>query len=481
VPDPEAATPASRSLRELLQGLPAEPNEAELLPRLQAAVQAGALPVVAIDDDPTGVQTVYDTPVLLEWTDSELSSALHSGAAGRVVFLLTNSRSLPGAEAELVNRDIGRQLASAQTHAERLAIVSRSDSTLRGHYPGEVLALEAGLGEAFDGHLLVPAFFEGGRYTIDDTHWVATPDAHSHQVIAASETPFARDTTFGFSTAYLPAWVEEKSHGRFRAAQVESVSLATIRHGPAAISERLMEVQGGVPVVINAAGYGDLTSFVIGLLDAEARGKRFLYRTAASFVRVRAGLSARQLLTRGQAGLAPASSAGLVVVGSHVPASTAQLDTLLRAPDLPTAAIELSVDSILNRSFEPEAAAQRADAALRSGQLAVLYTSREPVTALGDANLAIGQQTMDALVATVRQVSVRPAFVVAKGGITSHEVARRGLGARRATALGQLLPGVPLWRLEQNPDLRFPGAPFVVFPGNVGGEGSLLEAVQILR
>jgi uncharacterized protein YgbK (DUF1537 family) len=242
-------------------------------------------------------------------------------------------------------------------------------------------------------------------------------------------------------------------------------------------------------VVVNAAGYGDLTAFVIGLLDAEARGKRFLYRTAASFVRVRAGLPARPLLTfeqisaatMGRRGSPTAASSGLVVVGSHVTASTAQLEALLRSSDVASAAIEVSVRSIIDRSFDPAAAAQRVNAALGAGQLAVVYTSRQPVTTEGDANLVIGQQTMDGLVAIVRQISVRPAFVVAKGGITSHEVARRGLGARRATALGQLLPGVPVWRLEQSPDLRFAGVPYVVFPGNVGSERSLLEAIQTLR
>src|SRR5579859_1841587 len=126
--DRESAARASRTLPELLRGLPAEPSEVELMPRLQAAVHRAVLPVVAIDDDPTGVQTVYDTPVLLEWTDSELSSALHSSASP-VLFLLTNSRSLAVADAQSVNRRIGAQLAQEQTQLGKLAIVSRSDST----------------------------------------------------------------------------------------------------------------------------------------------------------------------------------------------------------------------------------------------------------------------------------------------------------------------------------------------------------------
>ena len=38
--------------------------------------------------------------------------------------------------------------------------------------------------------------------------------------------------------------------------------------------------------------------FVRGLLAAEAAGKRFLYRTAASFVQVRAGIEPRSLAHR---------------------------------------------------------------------------------------------------------------------------------------------------------------------------------------
>jgi uncharacterized protein YgbK (DUF1537 family) len=70
--------------------------------------------------------------------------------------------------------------------------------------------------------------------------------------------------------------------------------------------------------------------------------------------------------------------------------------------------------------------------------------------------------------------------VIAKGGITSHEVAERGLGALRATVLGQLQAGVPVWRLEGGPGLRYTGMPYVVFPGNVGGPTSLLDAARAL-
>jgi uncharacterized protein YgbK (DUF1537 family) len=244
-------------------------------------------------------------------------------------------------------------------------------------------------------------------------------------------------------------------------------------------------VYEGVPVVVNAASYGDLVTFVLGLLDAEALGKRFLYRTAASFVRVRAGLARAPLLTpdaiyHSGAGVPgrERSAHGLVVVGSYVPASTEQLGRLLGGtPPGPLEPIEVDVAAVLNRA--DLRLSQRVDHALRSGSLPVLFTSRELVSAAGEAGLAIGQKVTDALVAAVANLTVQPRFVVAKGGITSHEVARRGLGARRATALGQLLSGVPVWRLDTTDGLGA-GIPYVVFPGNVGAADDLRRVVELL-
>jgi uncharacterized protein YgbK (DUF1537 family) len=473
---------SSRALADLLAGLPPEASEVELLPELQRAVGAGPRPLVAIDDDPTGVQTVHDTSVLLTWGEPELSSAL--AAPEPVFFVLTNSRSMPTAEAERVNFEIGQRLAVAGRAP--CVIASRSDSTLRGHYPSELLALEGGLGQHFDGHLLVPAFFEGGRYTIDDTHWVAMPNATSDHVVPASTTSFARDAVFGYQTAYLPAWVEEKSRGRWKASDVQSVQLDVVRQGPDAVATHLMGVTGDAPVVVNAAGYGDLATFVLGLLQAEAAGKRFLYRTAASFVRVRAGLEQRPLLdthaiyaAAGEQGTP--DRGGLVIVGSYQPSTTRQLQRLLAADDVRPRPFEVDVQTVLGGRFSPERLGARLDAALDSGDLPVLYTSRELVSGTGDENLAIGRQVIEALLAALHSMHVRPRFVVAKGGITSHEVAQRGLGAERARVLGQLQPGVPVWRLESGPSLRFTGMPYVVFPGNVGGPDALLEAARSLQ
>ncbi len=473
-----------RPLADLLASLPPEPDEADLLPAIQCAVAQGARPLVAVDDDPTGVQTVYDTIVLLDWDRADLAHAI--AAPEPLFFVLTNTRSMPEAQASKLNRQLGADLVAA-AEGRRFAVASRSDSTLRGHFPAEVLALCDGLALPVDGILVVPAFFEGGRYTVDDTHWVGVPDATSGQVVPASETPFARDAVFGFGTSHLPAWVEEKSRGRWRARDVLSVPLDVVRQSPDAVARRLATAENGIPVVVNAAGYGDMAAFVLGLLEAERQGKRFMYRTAASFVRVRAGLPAHPLLDAtqlyaGSAAGAPEQSAegGLVVVGSYVPASTQQVQNLFAAEDLSLQPIEVDVRRVLEGSVSPVELAAEVDTGLRGGKTPVLFTSRELVTVTGDENLTLGRRVIDTLIDTLVSMSIRPRFVVAKGGITSHEVARRGLGARRATVLGQLLPGVPVWRLESGPELRFPGIPYLVFPGNVGGSQALLDAVRRL-
>ena len=56
---------------------------------------------------------------------------------------------------------------------------------------------------------------------------------------------------------------------------------------------------------------------------------------------------------------------------------------------------------------------------------------------------------------------------------------REALDANEAFAIGQILPGVPVWRLLEN--ARWTDIPYVVFPGNVGDEDALLKAVRVLN
>jgi uncharacterized protein YgbK (DUF1537 family) len=476
------------TLADLLAHLPPEPTEASLFGDIQRGIAESKRKLVVIDDDPTGTQTVHDVELLTTWNVPLLTDAL--GKRSQLFYLLTNSRSMPERDASGLNYDIAQQLvAASQATQTDFVLASRSDSTLRGHYPAEITALEDGLlaaGSAgFDGHLIVPAFFEGGRYTINNTHYVATSTTPPITLIPAHETPFAQDSVFGYKTAYLPDWIEEKSRGRWKAEQVISIDLETIRRdGPQAVAQQLSRVTGGTPVIINAAGYGDLAVVVLGLLQAEAQGKRFAYRTAASFVRLRGAVANRPLLQAREIVRARSdTSGGIVVVGSYVPGSSKQLENLLSLSNV--IGIELAVERVIGETSEAEAvcreAGQQLEAAIRSGRVGVLYTSRKLIIGTNDTHsLEIGKKVSHALIAALHQVSTLPRFIVAKGGITSHDVAQKGLGAERALVLGQLFPGVPVWRLEGTSQSHFSGVPYIVFPGNVGGPETLRQAIEVL-
>ena len=445
-------------------------------PAIGAALAARREKLVVLDDDPTGTQTVHGIPVLTTWSVSALSAELANDLP--VCFLLTNSRSFPLAEAQVMNAEIGRNLhQAAQQTGRRFAVVSRSDSTLRGHFPGEVEALATALGQEFDAWLLIPFFQEGGRYTIGDTHYVAEGDT----LVPAGETESARDASFGYRASNLRQWVEEKTAGRIPAASVASVSLDDIRRGgPTRVTERLLTLAHGNVCVINAASQRDLEVFTQGLLAAEAQGKRFLYRTAASFVPVRAGIAPRPLLTAGEVATAEAGG-GLVIVGSHVPRTTRQLEDLLQQPGV--AQSEIDVPALLTDTLRTATILRlvnQVESALRSGADVVLFTSRQLVTGTdANASLSISQRVSAGLVAIVQALTVRPRYILAKGGITSSDVATQGLGVQRAMVLGQILPGVPVWQL--GPETRHPGLSYIVFPGNVGGPDALGAVVTALR
>ncbi len=445
-------------------------------PAIRSLLDARNEKLVVLDDDPTGTQTVHGVPVLTEWPVESLRAELANSLP--CMYLLTNSRSLPLAEAQALNTEIGRHLVEAAKQAgRRLVVVSRSDSTLRGHFPGEVEALAEALGADFDGWLLIPFFEEGGRYTIDDIHYVA----EGPWLVPAGETEFARDRAFGYRASNLRSWVEEKTRGRVPAGQVASISLEEVRSGgPEQVANRLSSLASGSVCIANAASTRDLEVVTQGLLQAEGRGKRFLYRTAASFVPVRAGLTPRPLLTEADLHL-PESGGGLIVVGSHVPRTTDQVANLLAQGGVMS--VEVSVDELLSdvhAADEIERVAREADGGLQRGEDVVLFTSRQLVTGADMAtSLSIGRRISENLVAIVCAISTRPRYLLAKGGITSSDLATEALDVKRALVLGQILPGVPVWQL--GPESRQAGLVYVVFPGNVGDSEALTKVVMALR
>jgi uncharacterized protein YgbK (DUF1537 family) len=149
--------------------------------------------------------------------------------------------------------------------------------------------------------------------------------------------------------------------------------------------------------------------------------------------------------------------------------------------------VELDVDALLAErgSGDPVVRGLIADVTRGLDSVDVLlYTSRRRRAGAGAAaSLAIARTVSAALVRAVRgALAARPARVVGKGGITSHDIALHGLGIRRAEVTGQLFPGVVsvLCPIDA-PAAAVVGVTYVVFAGNVGDDSSLAQAVDMLR
>jgi uncharacterized protein YgbK (DUF1537 family) len=452
--------------------------------RIRATHAASGRRIAVLDDDPTGSQTVHDVAVVTVLEPTEFAAGL--SAPGSTCFILTNTRSLPEAQAVQLNTDLGRALLElgAELNAP-IELVSRGDSTLRGHVIAEVHALDAVrrdlTGHGHDGVLLAPAYLEAGRFTAGDVHWARV----GSQLMPVGDTEFARDATFGYTSSNLRDFVTEKSGGAIQPADVHSIGLDDIRlGGPTRVADILTGVTDGAFVVVNATDYADLEVVVLGLLEAEALGRSFLYRTGPSFVRALAGLEPKDPLTPAE--IWPTGSPaghGLIVVGSHVGLTSRQVHVARSRGGV--AHVELDVATLLDparRDAHVEEVTGRVGAALAASEV-LLSTSRTVVHGADAAgSLDIARTVSSALVDVVRGARTgKPAWVVAKGGITSHDVAVRGLGIRRAEVVGQLLPGLVSVFRPVEAATEVVGVPYVVFAGNVGDDTTLAHVIDLFR
>lgn len=423
-----------------------------------------AIWLVAVDDDPTGCQSVAGVPLLTAWDHDTLTAAARRRAP--VTFILTNSRSMAEADAVRVNADVGAALASvADAEGVRLRLISRSDSTLRGHFPAEVDALTTGAGFNPDAIVLCPAFFEAGRFTADGIQWIH----RNSELIAARDTEFANDTTFGYDELTLAEWAHARSADR----DVIEIDLETLaRSDTDAVAATLAGVHGHI-VIVNATNYQHLATFDLAARQAERLGRRFLYRTGPSYVRVAAGTGAPSLARFGGA----AGRAGLVVVGSHTDITNAQIAHATSRHQL--ANVELDAGAVLDPQQAPEHIADvvHSIAQLPASRSVLLRTSRTLITASGGRSpLEISRTIADALTATVRHVAAARelGFVIAKGGITSHELLSSAFEVRTAEVIGPALPGIiPVLEI----DVGRRRIPYVIFPGNVGDEHALTDVL----
>ncbi len=438
--------------------------------------------IVVLDDDPTGVQTVHDISVYTNWSEDSIRKGF--AEENKLFYILTNSRGFTAAQTEIAHREIAKAVdAVSKETGKEYIFISRSDSTLRGHYPLETIILkeeyEKNTGKKIDGEILCPFFKEGGRYTIDDVHYVRYGDT----LVPAAETEFAKDKTFGYTVSDLKEYVEEKTGGVYKKENVTAISLKDIRAlAFDKIEEQLMAVEDFNKIVVNAIDYVDVKIFCVALYRAMAKGKTFMFRTAAAIVKVMGGVSDQPLLTREQMVVKETDNGGVIVIGSHTEKTTRQMEMLKEIPDI--AFVELNARLVRDEAAfarEVERCLALEEEYISSGRTVCVYTTRTLITAdTGDKedDLRLAVRISDAVQSLVGRLSIVPSFVIAKGGITSSDVGTKALAVQRANVLGQIKPGIPVW--QTGDESKFPQTPYVIFPGNVGEDSTLKEAAEIL-
>ena len=433
--------------------------------------------IIVLDDDPTGSQTVHSCLLLMQWDVATLRLGLVDAAP--IFFILTNTRALAPSKAADITREVCQNLkqALALENIQDFLVVSRSDSTLRGHYPIETDAIAEELGP-FDAHFLVPAFFEGGRTTRDSVHYLKVNGVDT----PVDQTEFARDSVFGYHHSYLPDYVEEKTHGKIQAFQVERFLLADLRSDQSSLlRDRLTNLHHNQCCVVDAETQDDLDRFAIDVLFAASQGKRFLFRSAASLLTALANLPPQPTAASEMARYVRGGQPGAVIVGSHVKKTTEQLQMLLQQTGV--VGVEIDVTRLLENCDRSDLLAEivhQVNEIHQAGNTPVVFTSRQELAFDSvQTRLEFGEAVSALLMTVLRHLPSNVGFLISKGGITSNDTLSSGLALRTANLLGQVLAGVSVVKTPADHP-QFPDLPVVLFPGNVGDQTALATVYQRL-
>lgn len=431
--------------------------------------------IIVLDDDPTGSQTVHSCLLLTSWDEETLRLGLRDKSP--IFFVLTNTRALPSEKAASVTRAVCQNLkkAIAAEEIEDFLIVSRSDSTLRGHFPVETDVITEELGP-FDALFMIPAFFGGGRITRNSVHYLIVNGIET----PAHETEYAKDSVFSYKHSYLPDYIEEKTNGRIKADSVERILLGDIRYGSL---DRLSEFTDNQYAVVDAETQGDLDSFTKHILEGVSKGKRFLFRSAASVLTSLADLGNQPIAAEEMSQYVREGKPGAIIVGSHVKKTTEQLERLLEEPKV--ASVEIDVSHLLedapeNRTKIREEVLEKIRSIHAEGKTPVVYTTREELTfETVETRLKFGAEVSAWLMDIVRGMPADIGFLISKGGITSNDVLSEALALKSVRSLGQIAAGCSVVKTESDHPL-FPDLPVVLFPGNVGDANTLAAVYKRL-
>ncbi|MEI0581478.1 four-carbon acid sugar kinase family protein [Brachyspira pilosicoli] len=438
--------------------------------------------IIVLDDDPTGVQTVHDISVYTNWNIENIEKGFNE--SNSMFFILTNSRSFSKSQTIEVHTEITENIIKVSKKLNKdFIIILRGDSTLRGHYPEETETIAKVLEKnniKVDGEVIIPFFLEGGRYTINNIHYVQ----EGEYLVPAGDTEFALDKTFGYKESDLCKWVEEKTNGKFKKEDVKAISIEDenemkIEH----ITDILKSCNNFDKVIVNSISYFHIKVFTLSLLNAILEGKRFVYRTAAAFTKVIGNVSDKDLLKKEELIDKNTKNGGIIIVGSHVNKTSLQLEKLKEIKEgieyiefnqhlvLEEGGLEREANRVINITNDY----------IENGKTVVIYTNRKRLdinTGNKEDELKIASQISNSLTSIFSNLKSKPSFIIAKGGITSSSIGVDGLKVKCAKVKGQIYPGIPVWMTDATS--KFPNMPYIIFPGNVGKEDTLKVIVEEL-
>ena len=433
---------------------------------------------VVIDDDPTGSQTVHDCLLLLKWDCATLVKGLKSKS--NLFFILANTRSLSENDAKLTIEEICKNLKAvlgSQAHQEEIIIISRGDSTLRGHNFLEPNVLNICLGP-FDATFHIPAFIEGKRLTINGSHFV--------DKIPIDQTIFSRDKIFGYETSNVKDLLFQKSKSQINIEDIQNLFFSDIEilndEENNIVFQTLKNLKNNKHVIVDIENYSQLKKFSL-IIKKLTKQKKFLFRTAASFIssisekksvpKVKTFFSNLRIRNREKSFLP-----GLIVVGSYVELSTIQLNNLLEINNCAPIEIDVfeffkitsSENNQIRRNLFKNKFLKEIRFSFQKGKTPVLFTSRKFLSLDYSEQFNFYNSLACFIAELVADLKYEIGYLISKGGITTNVILSDGLNADYVYLEGQILTGISVVTYNLKNDKKLP---IVTHPGNIGAKDSL--------
>jgi len=445
--------------------------------------------IIIIDDDPTGSQTVNGCNLIFRWDYETLLKGLKGSS--NLLFILANTRSLPEKDVKIRLEEICFSLKEIMNNSlfaeEEFVVISRGDSTLRGHNFIEPFIINELLGP-FDATFYIPAFIEGKRTTLNGNHFVDNIPIH--------KTIFSKDKIFGFNTSNVKELIYEQSNHKLDFNHIENINIKDFdvleTNHPNTLYMYIENLKNNKKVIVDIMDYYQLDKFS-EIVKSLLKKKKFLFRSAASFISSLSNIKQNQ---KNQVYFSQLrrkdnhdkTMKGLIVVGSYIELTTLQLNKVLEISLCKP--IEINVlklyafykleDNLKQINSLKKYLINSIRQNLSQDFIPVLYTSREIITPRDNNDLIQFQLFLSAFISEiVSAIKNEIGYLISKGGITTNTIISDGLGADSVYLEGQILPGISL--VTFNLFKQKGKLPIVTFPGNIGNDMSLVKVLEILE